>query len=133
MTDGNFEEFWIGNELKTLLQINLNLTRIDSNGDSHQDHVLSLGVVLPPITVEVKRPDGTAYVLVATGVAFIIVSACVWACIFKASHELIKPLRHLNDRMLEILDEENEGDADIKTEESCLEIKEVNEMFQSLI
>ena len=31
------------------------------------------------------------------------------------------------------LDEEAEGDADIKTEESCLEIKEVNEMFRSLI
>ena len=90
-------------------------------------------MVLPPITVEVKRPDGTVYVLIATGTCFVIISACVWACIFKASHELIKPLRHLNDRMLEILDEENEGDADIKTEESCLEIKEVNEMFRSLI
>ena len=133
MTDGIFSEFWIGEELKTLLHINLKLTRIDENGESHQDHVLSLGVVLPPITVKVKRPDGTVYVVIATGIAFIIVSACVWACIFKASHELIKPLRHLNERMLEILDEEAEGDADIKTEESCLEIKEVNEMFRSLI
>ena len=88
---------------------------------------------MDPITVYVPRPAEFKYVATGTFVSFLIISGCAWVCIFKASHELIKPLRHLNERMLEILDEDNVGDAELKTEESCLEITALNHMFKNLI
>ena len=67
-------------------------------------------------------------------VIFTLASFCVGFSIFKTTHELIKPLRHLNDRVKEILEQDDENDdVDIKIEESCKEIIELNYMFKDLI
>ena len=117
-TGGHYEEFYLNGEKINILIINLNLTLSFDQTAFRQDHVLTLGVLLPP--TELNLPIPTIFI-VGAGIClicFIIVGLVVWFCIFQTTHRMIRPLRHLNDRMTEIMEEEN-TDADINIQESC--------------
>ena len=57
-----------------------------------------------------------------TCVSFFGIMAIAWFCIFQSTHLMIRPLRHLNERMLEILEEGN-NETTIHASDSCKEIK----------
>ena len=57
-------------------------------------------------------------------------------CVFQTSHTVVRPLRVLNARMNEILQSNNLNDAltpNQNDEETCREIKELQEQFSNLM
>ena len=78
-----------------------------------EDHVLTLCVLVPNPEVELKRLPFFYISIPVALVTFISVMLLAWFCTFTATSRMIKPLRHLNDRMIEIMEEGNEGTAEI--------------------
>ena len=111
-------------------QLKLALTNYDIL--LRREHVLTLGVILPAVEVHVPVPFMTYVLTFVTLLSFTIIMALVWFCIFQTTHRLIRPLRQLNERMLEMLEEGN-ADIEINITESCSEIKQLNHMFIGLI
>ena len=111
-------------------QLKLALTNYDIL--LRREHVLTLGVILPAVEVNVPVPLMTYVLTFVTLLSFSIIMALVWFCIFQTTHRLIRPLRQLNERMLEMLEEGN-AEIEINIAESCSEIKQLAHMFIGLI
>ena len=112
-------------------QLNLALTNYDVL--LRREHVLTLGVILPQVQVYVPVPLVTILLALLTVVSFLLIMALVWFCIFQTTHRMIRPLRQLNERMLEILEEGSNDITEITVADSCHEIKQLVKMFIGLI
>ena len=113
-----------------MLIINLNNTISNDENDYRQDHVLTLAILVPNPVIEVKRPKSFILSALVTVVSFILLILLVYFCIFQTTHRMIRPLRNLNDRMIEIMEEGDADAAEINIAESCQEIKVVEKIFR---
>ena len=116
-----------------LLIISLNNTISNNEEDFRQDHVLTLVVLVPNPMVTLERPVSFYLSALVAFVTFVLIMLLVWFCIFQTTHRMIRPLRNLNDRMIEIMEEGDADAAEINIQESCKEIKVVERIFKQLI
>ena len=113
-----------------MLIINLNNTISNNEKDFRQDHVLTLAVLVPNPVVEVSRPKSFILMALVAVVSFILLMLLVWFCIFQTTHRMIRPLRNLNERMIEIMEEGDADATEMNIAESCKEIKVVEHIFR---
>ena len=113
-----------------MLIITLNNTISNNEEDHRQDHVLTLAVLVPNPAVVLKRPASFYLSALVAFVTFILIMLLVWFCIFQTTHRMIRPLRNLNERMIEIMEEGDADAAEINIQESCKEIKVVEQIFK---
>ena len=116
-----------------MLIINLNNTISNNEKDFRQDHVLTLAVLVQNPVVEVSRPKSFILMALVAVVSFILLMLLVWFCIFQTTHRMIRPLRNLNERMIEIMEEGDADATEMNIAESCKEIKVVEQIFKQLI
>ena len=86
-----------------------NLTKREDDNEEPlktQSFYLGMNLVQPDITMDFFRADDIKQYGTAVGVllVFIIFSIC---CVFQVSHTVIRPLRVLNSRMMEIIESDN--------------------------
>lgn len=94
-----------------------------------------LGVVLESFTIEVNMFEVSQLVTFSIIIITLILSLCLSTyCVFQTSHHVIKPLRILNTRMMEILQQDNYDSVNLDSKVgTCKEISDLQEQFNDLI
>ena len=118
----------------------LNSNKYIIEGSPSQDarhHMFSICLVRQVQEIKISLGNTVIVICIVASLVIVVISILTYLCIFQTSHILIRPLRKLNTKMLEVMvDEVKTGmqAQELKAEEdSSFEISALYSIFKDLI
>ena len=95
-------------------------------------HTLTLCAIPKPFDFVLEIPDSFWFILVVAAAVIFLIFVCTIVCIFQTVHRLIRPLRKLNEQMVEVM---SAGGVDngIHGSASSKELQSLSSAFHDLI
>ena len=116
-----------------MLVANLYLQTADDGDDTPTvAHVMSLCAVLTEYRVDVSLPEDFWLLAASACSAFLLLGVIIFLCSRSTANGLLRPLRELNDKMLEIMSSKAEVELN-EEHQSSEDIAGLYTVFQELI